>query len=236
MAIRGLILEVTVSSVAGALAAARGGANRIELAMGLDLGGLTPTPGLVCQVRQQVTLPIFALLRPRPGSFVYGDHDLRVMADDLVWLREAKVDGLVFGALTAQGGIDWDVCQRLLALAKPRPCVFHRAFDLVDDQARALEELIDLGFQRVLTSGGQATAVAGADQLKRLIDQAKGRIEILPGGGIRADKVIELIRLTQCTQVHGSFLPAAQTTPFGRDEAADAAAIGEVRRLLDHLA
>lgn len=196
------ILEVCVGSVADALAAQQSGADRIELCSALELGGLTPSLGLLEGVLDAVNLPVVVMLRPRGGGFAYDSDEWFAMLRDASHLIRAGASGIVFGALTAERGIEAEQVRRLVDAAAGGETVFHRAFDFVADPAAALEELISLGVTRVLTTGGAPSAVEGAESLRRLIDQAKGRIEVLPGGGVTAGGVGQLVRRTGCTQVH----------------------------------
>jgi copper homeostasis protein len=200
---RRFLLEVAVASVEDALAAEGGGADRLELNAALSLGGLTPSLGALMEVRQATRLPIFVMLRPRPGAFCYRPAEFRVLLRDLDLLLAHGADGVVFAALRADAGVDLERCRAVVRLAGNHPVVFHRAFDLAPQPAQALEQLIDLGVRRVMTSGGQSTALAGAEQIAALVQQAAGRIEILPAGGIHAGTAAELIARTGCDQVHG---------------------------------
>ncbi|MCG3125550.1 MAG: Copper homeostasis protein CutC [Phycisphaerae bacterium] len=220
------VVEIAVDSLAGAVAAARGGADRIELAAALELDGLTPTVGLLRQVRRCAALPVMAMVRPRGGDFVYSRAEFEAMCDDAELLLANGAAGVVFGILTADGRVDVERCGELVDLVGRRgPCVFHRAFDVVRDAAASLERLIELRFSRVLTTGcsfsadrGASSAanattlppdLANADGLARLVRAAAGRIEILPAGGIRAENVAALIRATGVRQVHSACREAA---------------------------
>jgi copper homeostasis protein len=154
-------------------------------------------------MKELVSVPIWVMLRPRAGGFVYGEYETDSILSDAETFLTAGADGLVFGALNVAGEVDEAPCQRLTTLATGR-AAFHRAFDFVNDQGRALEQLIALGFQRVLTSGGAATAREGAAMIAKLMARARGRIEILPGGGIRAENVADIVRLTGCNQIHAA--------------------------------
>lgn len=200
-----VLLEVAVESVADAIAAEEGGADRLELCAALDLGGLTPSHGAYLEVRAATRLPVVVMIRPRPGDFVYAPAELRVMARDIDAFLPLRPDGFVFGALVGDGRIDLATVGHLVARAGGVPCVFHRAFDRVPDQADAIDQLVGAGFARVLTSGREATALAGAAEIAKVVTRAAGRIEVLPCGRVRAGDAAEVIRLTGCDQVHGSF-------------------------------
>jgi copper homeostasis protein len=197
-------LEICAASLASALAAQAGGAHRIELCQNLEQGGITPSYGLIRQVRAQVSLPVFVLIRPRPGGFVYDAGELAIMRDDIAACRELGCAGVVLGALDAAGRADQAACQKLLQAAGSLEVTFHRAFDACPDQPQALEDIIALGCQRVLTSGGQATAEAGQSQLAALVAQAAGRIRIMPGAGISAANVRALAARTGAQEFHAS--------------------------------
>jgi copper homeostasis protein len=195
-------LEICCGSLEDARAAEEGGADRIELCSALCVGGLTPSIGALAEARARVALPVMAMIRPRAAGFRYEHSEIAVMERDVEAAVDAGAQGVVFGALGADSSIDAPACRRLRAAARDREVVFHRAFDLTPDAGHALEELIDLGFTRVLTSGQRPTALEGTTILKRLIEQARGRIEILPGGGIRAHNVRQIVDETGCRQVH----------------------------------
>ncbi len=197
------LLEVCVGSVADIRAARAGGADRVELCAALELGGLTPTLGLVeTALSTAADMPLIAMLRPRAGGFCYDRDEFAAMLRDAELLLDRGVAGLAFGVLTRDGRIDAPRCRELVALVGAAQTVFHRAFDFAPDQDAALEELLAVGVTRVLTSGGQATAMAGSDQIRRLVDRAADCLEILPGGGIRADHAAALLAATGCRQLH----------------------------------
>lgn len=207
-----ILIEVAIETVEDALAAERGGADRLELCAALDLGGLTPSLGAFHEIRDRVSLPICVMIRPRPGDFVYDDADFRVMLRDIAHFLPHEPAAFVFGLLRPDGRVDDGPCVELVSRAGPVPCVFHRAFDRVPDQAATLATIRDLGFRRVLTSGQAATALEGSPRIATLMRQAAGRIEILPCGKVRAKDVESVVRVTKCNQVHGSF---AEPMPLG---------------------
>ncbi|MBL8977256.1 MAG: copper homeostasis protein CutC [Gemmatimonadetes bacterium] len=203
-----VLVEAAVESVAGAVAAGRAGAGRLELCAGLAEGGVTPSAGLVRAVRRRVELPLQVLLRPRPGDFRYDDGDVDAMLTDLHDLKLAGADGVVIGALSTEGGVDRDLVARLVARARPLAVSFHRAIDQVPDLGAAVATLAELGIGRVLTSGGAPTALAGADTLRRLVQRFGATVTILAGGGVRADHVARLVQLTGVREIHlGPRLP-----------------------------
>lgn len=199
-----MIFEVCVETVAGALAAEEGGAQRIELCSALSLGGLTPSLGLVSEVVQQVKLEIWVLIRPRGGDFCYTSTEISVMESDLRAVKGTGIRGFVLGALLPDGSLDLDALQILLSAAHPNPVAFHRAFDHCVDRSLALEQLVSLGFQRILTSGGASNAREGRHEIHRLLQQAQGRITLMPGGGITPTNIAEIARHTQAQEFHFS--------------------------------
>ncbi|MEE6486325.1 hypothetical protein FKM82_014573 [Ascaphus truei] len=177
---QGFLMEVCVDSVESAVNAERGGAGRIELCANLLEGGTTPTIGVLQVVKQYVQIPVYVMIRPRGGDFLYSDREVEVMKADIRLAKIHGADGLVFGALTEDGRIDTELCMELLAVSRPLAVTFHRAFDMVYDPAVAMETLISLGFERVLTSGCDSSALEGLPLIKRLVEQAKGRIIVMP--------------------------------------------------------
>jgi copper homeostasis protein len=209
-AARAIRLEICTASVEDCIAAERGGADRVELNCALMLGGLTPTLGALREARAAVRLPIIAMIRPRPAGFCYSTAEFRVMQRDAEAALAEKADGIAFGILTAGGEVDLKRCRQMVKLAGGRQTLFHRAFDVVKDPVKALEQLIDLGVTRVMTSGQEASAYNGAANIAAYIRQAAGRIEILPAGGINRFTVADVIRRTGCDQVHASLSRASQ--------------------------
>jgi copper homeostasis protein len=163
-------MEVCVDSVQSALNAAEGGATRIELCANLMEGGTTPTTGMLKVIKSVVTVPVFVMVRPRGGDFLYDEHEFKVMKEDMKALEAAGADGIVFGILCKDGSVDQHRCQEVLGLTQ-LPVTFHRAFDMVNDPVQALEEIIGLGFKRVLTSGQETSAMDGAPLIAQLIEQ-----------------------------------------------------------------
>jgi copper homeostasis protein len=198
-------LEVCVETVADAVAAEAGGADRLELCSALDVGGLTPSVNRFRQVRAAVRLPVVVMIRPRPGDFAYTLVDLDEMIRGVVAFHPLHPDGFVFGAVTPDGRVDRDTSAILREVCGAIPAVFHRAFDEVEDKAAGLEEVIRLGFTRVLTSGGPGPVPEHLPGLRRLVEQAGGRIQVMPGGGVRADTAGRVVQFTRCEHLHGSF-------------------------------
>ncbi|MFO0878456.1 MAG: copper homeostasis protein CutC [Gemmataceae bacterium] len=199
-----ILLEVAVASVQDALTSRDGGADRLELNAALALGGLTPTLGMLREVREAVTLPIIVLARPRAGGFCYNASEFRVLLRDIDLALEHGAEGIAFGVLTAEGTIDHERCWQIIRLIGTREAVFHRAFDVTPDPVASLEQLIDLGVKRVMTSGQEETAYQGAACIRRLRKQAQGRVEVLPAGGINRFTVADVLARTGCDQIHAS--------------------------------
>jgi len=196
------LLEVCCGSLPDAVAAERGGADRVELCSALFLGGLTPSWATIQEVKARLRIPFVVLLRPRSGGFCYSQEEMRVLERDAELAIASGAEGIVVGILQPDGRLDTERCKRIRKIAGAKEIVFHRAFDVVPDPMRTLDEVIDLGFTRVLTSGQSKSALEGVELIKRLIDHARNRIEILPGSGIRPENVRELIELSGCDQVH----------------------------------
>jgi copper homeostasis protein len=201
-----ILIEACVDSVASAAAAERGGAARIELCDALFDGGTTPSAGMIAAVKERVRIPVFVIVRPRGGGFVYADDEVDVMRRDVAAARRLGADGVVIGALGADARIDVRTTRSLVDAAGGLPVTFHRAFDLVAladrDRDAALEALVEAGVARVLTSGGAPTAIEGADAIAALVARAAGRLTVLAGGGVREAHVAELVRRSGVREVH----------------------------------
>lgn len=198
-----VLLEVCVDSPQGLRNAVEGGAGRVELCAALDVGGLTPSPGLMT-LAGRTAIPVHAMIRPRSGDFVYGGDDEAVMLADIDMARRAGLAGVVIGASLDDGGLDLALMARLVRHASGLSITLHRAFDLVPDALAALEQAVALGVTRILTSGQEHRAVDAADLLKTLVDRAAGRITILPGSGITPENVGALVKQTGVREVHAS--------------------------------
>ena len=196
------MLEVCVGSVDDAVVAAGAGADRLELCGALELGGLTPSIGLVRAVLRAVDLPVVVMIRPRSAGFAYNEREIRCMLIDVEAALDAGASGVVFGALDSKSEIDRAVTQRVVSLAGSHETVFHRAFDSAPRPEQALEALVDSGVTRVLTSDGGAGSDHRVRGLRRMVDLAAGRIEILAGGGVRPGDVASLVADSGCCGVH----------------------------------
>ncbi len=205
-------VEICVDSVGGALAAQRGGADRVELCDNLMEGGTTPSAGCIKLARRHLQIGLQVIIRPRGGDFLYTDLELGVIAEDIRQAKSLGADGVVIGCLTADGDIDLPTTRRLAELARPLNVTFHRAFDMCRDPSASLETLISLGIDRVLTSGQEATAWEGAELIATLQKQAAGRIIVMPGGGLTVRNIRKLVRATGVSEVH---LSARSTVESG---------------------
>jgi copper homeostasis protein len=199
-----ITLEVIATSPDDCRAIEQGRGDRIELCSALEVGGLTPSLGLLLAARQATSLPIMAMVRPRPGGFCYSAAEFAVLLADAGLLLRHGADGLVFGCLHADGTVDAERTAALVRLAGERQTVFHRAFDVTPDPFAALDVLAALGVTRVLSSGQRPSALEGAANLAAYREHAGDRLQILPGGGITMANALEVLRRTGCDQIHAS--------------------------------
>lgn len=197
-----VLIEACVDSVASALAAEKGGAGRLELCDALHDGGTTPSAGMISAVKAAVRIPVFVIVRPRGGGFVYTYEEAAVMRLDIEAARMLGADGVATGMLTADARIDEEQMRAVLAAAKDLPVTFHRAFDLTRDRDEALETLMRLGVQRVLTAGGAASAIEGVEAIRSLAKRGAGQITVMAGGGVREETVQEIVHRTGVPEVH----------------------------------
>jgi len=200
--VTGVLVEACVTSVDEAVGARDAGAHRLELCRDLDVGGLTPPAELVRAVKEAVSVPVFAMARSRAGSFHLSSREIDATLRDVLEMRNAGADGIVAGLLRPDGSVDEVATSAVVAAAAPLPVTFHRAFDAVPGPEGALEALVGIGVQRVLTAGGSLAARHNADLLAALIRQAGGRIEVLVGGGVRGDHVRHLVTYIGAREVH----------------------------------
>jgi copper homeostasis protein len=197
-------LEIVVYNIESALKAQEGGADRIELCDNPGEGGTTPSYGVIEAVRQHVSMDVFVMIRPRGGDFHYSSYEFHCMKRDIDQCQKLSVDGVVLGILNADGTLDKKRCKELIDRARPLKVTCHRAFDMTRDPFEALEDCIELGFDRILTSGQQATASKGVDLISQLIQKAKGRIVIMPGTGVNEDTVVEIVQKSRANEIHFS--------------------------------
>ncbi len=198
------MLEIAANSLGSALAAQAGGADRVELCANLGEGGTTPSHGTLAVTRDRLHIPLYALIRPRTGDFCYDDADVEVMLRDIETCAALGIDGVVIGALGVEGDVDVSTCRTLIAAAGPLGVTFHRAFDVASDQMRALDAIIELGCERVLTSGAEATALAGAERIAELVERNDSRLLVMAGAGIKPGNVLDVVARSHVREVHAS--------------------------------
>ncbi|MDO6436567.1 copper homeostasis protein CutC [Cyclobacterium sp. 1_MG-2023] len=207
-----ILLESPVYTLEAALLAVENGVDRLELCADFGEGGTTPSLGLLKVIKSRVEVPVFVMIRPRGGDFVYSELEIAVMKEDIKSFLSQGADGFVFGILNKAGKVNQADCLQLVQSAEGKPCTFHRAFDVVDDKKVALEEIIQLGFKRILTSGGENSVMEGMPLILNLLMQAKGRIIILPGGGLMLQDIADLNMTGLLKEIHASckqFRPSA---------------------------
>lgn len=203
-------MEVCVENVQSVVNAFHGGAKRLELCSLLNLGGLTPSIGFLKVAKRRITpdCDVFVMIRPKPGDdFIYSQHDIEIMVEDILTFKENGANGFVFGCLNNDREIDKEACEKLIKAAEPLPCTFHRAFDVVKNPEESLKTIIDLGFARILTSGQEKNAFLGKLLIKKLVLTAqllKSDIIIMPGAGIDHTNLREILQTTGAKEYHGS--------------------------------
>jgi copper homeostasis protein len=197
-----VLIEVCVDSVASAIAAERGGAQRIELCSDLLEGGVTPSVGLLGVVRSKISIALHPLIRPRPGDFCYSEAEFECMVRDVEIAKSEGADGVVLGILEQEGNVDVARTRQLVELARPLSVTFHRAFDMSADLFRALEDVCATGADRLLTSGGEQECLHGVDTVARLVPAANGRITIMAGGRIGINNASTIVEQTGVTEIH----------------------------------
>lgn len=211
-------IEVCAASIESALAAEKGGANRIELCAALSEGGLTPSPGIIKYACENLSIPVFVLIRPRTGDFYYSNAEFETMLDDIQASKDYGAEGVVCGMLNRDGTIDYLRMKMLVEVAKPMEVSFHRAFDMTRDPFIALEEVIKLGCTRILTSGQANSATQGAELLARLVKKAGDRIIIMPGSGVKPENLSDLAKITKAAEYHLSASATLQSPMIYRKE------------------
>jgi len=197
-----IVLEICAASVASCIAAQEGGAQRIELCDNLLEGGTTPSYATIALAREKVSIALYPIIRPRGGDFLCDDLEFEIMKKDIEVCKQLGCDGIVIGLLTVDGKVDKERCKVLVELAWPMGVTFHRAFDMTEDPMQALEDIIDIGCERILTSGQRNTAMEGVSLLRELVQQADGRIAIMVGAGVRSTNIEALINETGATEFH----------------------------------
>jgi copper homeostasis protein len=198
-----VLVEAAVDTFADALAAQAAGAHRVELCGPLHDGGTTPSAGLIARCSDELLISVHVLVRPRSGNFVYSEDEILIMSKDIAIAKELGVDGVVIGALTPEGDVDAGTMSELIAIASPMRVGFHRAFDQARDQDEALELLVSLQVDHILTSGAAPTAMEGAGRIKQLVERAGDRIDIIAGGSVTKANAVELVKWTSVHTIHG---------------------------------
>lgn len=198
-----MILEVIGFTIEGCITAQSAGAHRIELCDNPGEGGTTPSYGMIKKAREVLSIDLFPIIRPRGGDFFYSDDEFTIMIEDVRICKDLRCNGVVIGILTADGKVDKERCSQLVNIAYPMSVTFHRAFDRTAEPFQALEDIIEAGCERILTSGHQPTAAEGIDEIAKLIEYANHRIIIMPGSGVRADNIKQLAS-TGATEFHTS--------------------------------
>ena len=197
-------LEIIGFNIESCIAAQRAGASRIELCAGPGEGGVTPSYAFIKTAREKLHIDLYVMIRPREGDFLFSDDEFEMMKTDVAICKELGCDGIVTGILTRDGHVDKERCRQLIDLAYPLEATFHRAFDRVADPIEALEDIISLGFERILTSGLKPKAIDAIETLAALVKQSGGRIIIMPGSGITAANIIEVAEKTGAKELHSS--------------------------------
>jgi copper homeostasis protein len=199
-----MLIEIVVYNIESALRAQEGGADRIEVCDNPGEGGTTPSFGTIESIRQNVNMDVFVMIRPRGGDFHYSNYEFHCMRRDIDQCQKLSADGVVLGIVNADGTLDKKRCKELIDRARPMKVTCHRAFDMTRDPFEALEDCIDVGFDRILTSGHQATASKGTALLAELIKKANGRIVIMPGAGVNEETVEKIVTDTGAKEIHFS--------------------------------
>lgn len=199
---RTIAIEICVGDVESAIAAEAGGADRIELCDNLAVGGTTPSVGTIAEACRWLSLPVHVLIRPRGGGFVYSERELAVMHRDIEAARALGAQGVVLGLLDAEGRVDRDRTAELAAAARPLSVTFHKAIDQARDLLEAVDVLLAIGVDRVLSSGGRPTAREGSEMLRRLVDRAAGRLAVMAGGRLTVDHLMEVVRSSGVPEIH----------------------------------
>jgi copper homeostasis protein len=204
---KNILLEICADSVSNAFVAQSAGAQRIEFCAGLPEGGTTPSPAQIKEARKLLHIPLYVLIRPRGGDFLYDDLEFDIMKSDIHFCGQTGCDGVVIGLLRLDGTVDAERSRELTAIARQytMSVTFHRAFDRSNNLFQAMETIIELGCERILTSGGYDKATEGAEIIRQLIEKAGKRIIIMPGSGITPENAGELIRKTGLKEIHGTF-------------------------------
>jgi copper homeostasis protein len=235
-------LEICCYNLPSAVIAQQAGAQRVELCADPSDGGTTPSYGTITAARKKLGIPVYPIIRPRGGDFLYSEEEFGIMLKDIAFCKQAGCDGVVIGLLNEDGTVDKKRSAKLVELAYPLGVTFHRAFDRAINPFEALEEIIATGCERILTSGQRPAALEGAELLNQLVRQADDRIVIMPGSGVRASNITELIKLTDAAEYHssaGKRLPGNMkyTNTAMREELSQVMADrNEIEKMLEQLA
>jgi copper homeostasis protein len=197
-----LFLEVCVDSVESAVAAERGGAFRVELCDNLLEGGTTPSAGAIALAREAIAIGLHVMIRPRGGDFLYSRIELDVMRRDIAVAKQLGADGVVVGILTEDGSVDSERTRELVELARPLSVTFHRAFDVTRDPYESLDRLLELGVDRLLTSGQESSVVEGLELLVELVRRAGVQLVVMPGGGVTERNIVKIVAATHAREIH----------------------------------
>lgn len=241
-----MILEICVDSYESLLAAKDGGADRIELCSVLEIGGLTPSPGLIEQASKLEGIEVFAMIRPRSGDFFYNCQEIETMKAEIDAVKSVGLDGIVFGIVDVDGYLDTETMKEIIDYARPLRVAIHRAFDVSRDDNEVIEKLIDIGFERILSSGKRQTSIQGADFLADIQDKYGDRIQIMPGGGITSSNIRDLYEKIGCDNFHMSAKKTIQSELKYRSDISFSASdfkrnvtdqkeVERVRKILDFL-
>lgn len=200
------ILEIACFNLESAIVAEEAGADRIELCDDYNSGGVTPSYERILLTKKAIRIPLHVIIRPRGGDFIYSPEEIGQMKRDILFCKTHNVNGVVFGCLTSEKKVDLNICRDLLTLSRPMKVTFHRAIDVCESLNSGVERLVDIGFDRVLTSGGENSSWEGKNALKALFEKFNDKIIVLPGGGIRSTNISEIIKTTNCSEYHSAAL------------------------------
>ncbi|PBQ30758.1 copper homeostasis protein [Sphingobacteriaceae bacterium] len=208
---RGKILEIACFNLQSAIIAQQAGADRIELCEDYVAGGITPSREMILQAKKAVQIPLHVIIRPRAGDFYYTAQEVEQMKKDIAFCKTHHINGVVLGCLTSEKKVDLKLCKELLNLSRPMTVTFHRAIDICENILEEVEHLVEMGFDRVLTSGGKKTALEGKDNLRKLSEKFEGKIILLAGGGIRSTNISEILRAANCSEYHSAAFVGSST-------------------------
>lgn len=219
------VLEIACFNVQSCLIAQEAGADRIEFCVDYNSGGITPAKTDIIEVKKLLQIPLHVIIRPRGGNFIYSNEEIEIMKNYILFCKQHHIDGVVFGILKPDITINTNANKELVELAKPMSVTFHRAIDECIDIEKALDEIIGLGFNKVLSSGGKQSALAGIETLKNCQEKFGEKITIIPGGGIRSNNIELIVKETKCKQFHSAAL----------SNSIDITDVLEVKKLKEHL-